>query len=186
MKLLIISGTPKKEGITHSMAQAAFESAPDAEVIQLSDYNLPVCRMCNDGWGTCMSHHECTLGKDDKFNELQQKVEEADAFVLVSPVYWGGLSEAMKIFLDRLLRCQGSKQWNGKDDKNSFMIGKPAIMVAIAGGSGGGVIRALHELEHFVWCASGTVHDYVAVNRWNQDYKREALRAAVKAMVADK
>ena len=180
MKLLIITGTPKKEGITYSMATAAYESAEEAEVIHLVDYSLPVCRMCDDGWGTCLKEHHCTIDEDDQFMELQKRVKEADGFVLITPVYWGGLSEVMKIFLDRLLRCQGSKQWNADDEITSFMDGKPCILVAVAGGSGGGALRALHELEHFVWCINGKVYDYIAVNRWNQEYKREALKAAVK------
>ena len=179
MKLLIISGTPKKDGITHSMVTAAYESAEDAEILHLSDYTLAVCRMCGEGWGTCLREHQCSL--DDRFNELQQKVKDADAFVLITPVYWGGLSEAMKIFLDKLLRCQGSKQWN-EAAGDSFMTGKPCMLVAVAGGGGGGALRALRELENFVWCISGKVHDYFAINRWNQDYKRVALISAVKAL----
>ena len=186
MKILIISGAASKEGVTHSFAQAAYEAAKesskDAEIMHLMDYKLPVCRMCNDdGWGTCMSHHQCDLGGGDNFNELQEQVNTADAYVLITPVYWGGLSESMKIFFDRILRCQGSKQW---DDKvgDSYLTGKPCILVANAGGSGGGALRGLEQLQHFTWCISGKVHDYIAVNRWNQEYKRETLRAAVKAL----
>jgi len=181
MKILIISGTPKKDGITHSMVTTAFEAASEAEIIHLSDYSLHVCKMCGDGWGTCLKEHYCQFD-DDAFNDLQKKVNDADGYVLITPVYWGGLSEVMKLFLDRLLRCQGSKQWNKDSEITSFMDGKPCILTAVAGGSGGGGLRALHELEHFVWCISGKIYDYISVTRWNQEYKRKTLCAAVKAM----
>lgn len=194
MKLLIVSGTPKTDGVTYSFVQKAEESAKElkieAEVIRLSGMNLTKCKMCSDGWGICFNEHRCVFGDKDGFNELQKKVQEADAYIYITPVYWGEISEEMKIFLDKLRRCQATKQWDSREDEISFHKGKPSIVVAAAGGGGGGIVSCFADLERAIAQMGGDewpretagIFDFIAVNRWNQGYKREALAEAIKAM----
>jgi len=194
MKLLIISGTPKTGGITYSFVKAAEDTANelgiDAEVIRLSGMNLLKCKMCEDGWGICFSEHRCMFGDKDGFNALQDKMKSADAFVYLTPVYWGEVSEEMKIFIDKFRRCQATKQWDSRESEVSFHKGKPSIIVAVAGGGGGGITSTFMQLEHAIGHMSGDawprensgVFDLIGVNRWNQVYKREALKAAITAM----
>jgi len=195
MKLLIISGTPKTDGITHSFVEKAEETAKalnvEAEVIRLAGMNLTKCKMCDDGWGICFSKHYCMFGDSDGFNDLQKKVQAADAYIYISPVYWGEISEDFKIFMDKLRRCQATKQWNSNEEEVSFLIGKPSILVAVAGGGGGGIPSTFEDFERAISQMSGDewpretagIFDYIAVNRWNQEYKRETLKAAIKALV---
>ena len=195
MKLLIISGTPRNEGICHSLVTAASETAlkngAEAEVLKLSSHKLEQCKMCGDGWGLCRSEHLCEFGGEDDFNALQEKFSWADAFVFITPVYWGEVSEGFKTFLDKLRRCQASKQWNEKNDVVSYFVDKPSILVASAGGGGGGIVNTLNQMERAVAHMGGDVrpkekkgiYDYIAVNRWNKDYKMEALVAAVSSLV---
>jgi multimeric flavodoxin WrbA len=194
MNLLIISGTPKTEGITYSFVKAAEETASKlgikAEVIRLAGLNLAKCKMCSDGWGICFSDHRCEFGDSDGFSALQEKVKNADAFVYITPVYWGEISEEMKIFMDKLRRCEATKQWDKRDDEISFHKGKPSIIVAVAGGGGGGIVTTFADLERAIgqmggdeWPREKTgIFDFVGVNRWNQSYKIEALKAAVASM----
>ena len=194
MKLLVISGTPKEDGLCHSLVSTAVESAKacgsEAKVITLT--SLTACRMCNDGWGTCSSKHECEFGEDDGFNSYQKDVQWADGFIFVTPVYWSEVSEGMKTFIDRLRRCQATKSW-GAENVSSFFNGKSSILVASAGGGGGGITNALAQMERAVSHMGGTgypydkewgFYDYIAVNRWNQNYKRDALRSAVTSMIS--
>ena len=195
MKILIISGTPKNDGISDSLVKAAAsavsESGAEGEVVKLSEHNISRCKMCGDGWGTCSGGHECE--HDDSFNKLQEKVREADAFVYITPVYWGEVSEALKIYLDKLRRCQATKQWNKNDTSGSFLEGKPSILVANAGGGGGGIVNTFDQIERAITHMGGNtqprgnrgVYDYIAVNRWNQEYKRESLKSAIKSLVKD-
>jgi len=191
MKMLIISGTPKKDGLSHSLAHAALEAAKiqgaEAELIQLK--GLTACRMCGDGWGTCDKTHRCAFGDTDGFKDFQEKMHWADAFVFITPVYWGEVSEGMKTFLDRLRRCEASKKMRGGGD--SYLVGKSSILVASAGGGGGGITTTFAQMERAITHMGGATYpynvygffDYIAVNRWNQDYKREALMQAVAALV---
>ena len=194
MKLLIISGTPKTEGITYSFVKAAEETAGklglEAEVVVLSNINLNKCKMCEDGWGICFFEHRCIFGDKDGFNTLQEKMKNADAFVYLTPVYWGEVSEEMKIFIDKLRRCQATKQWDKRESEVSFIKGKPSIIVAVAGGGGGGITSTFAQMESAIGHMSGDnwprenagVFDLIGVNRWNQEYKREALKAAITTL----
>jgi len=194
MNLLIISGTPKKDGLCHSLVMSAMEAANlqnvNVDVIQLT--GLTACKMCGDGWGTCSKEHYCEYGDDDGFNEYREKVKWADGFVFITPVYWGELSEGMKIFIDKLRRCEATKKWSSDDDsRKSYFTGKSSILVASAGGGGGGIVDTFAQLEKAISHMGGASYpydvygffDYIAVNRWNQEYKREALKRAVVALI---
>ena len=194
MKLLIVNATPKTDGLCYSLVTTAEETAAEigveAEVIRLSGINLTKCKMCGDGWGICKPEHICAFGDKDGFNELQKKVQNADAYVYITPVYWGEISEEFKIFLDKLRRCQATKQWDEREGEVSFIKGKPSIAVASAGGGGGGIVTTFADIERAISHMGGHewpmdtcgIFDYIAVNRWNQNYKREALKAAIKEM----
>jgi len=198
-KILIVDATPKKDGLTYSFVEATKETVDklglDSEVVKLARFGLKKCVMCYDGWGICFKEHRCLFGDKDGFSSLQKAVSEADAFVYITPVYWGEISEELKVFWDKLRRCETTKQWNGKDDVISFHKYKPSIIVAVAGGGGGGILSTLEAMERIVdqlgehtGNMNGTagVFDYIAVNRWNQEYKREALVAAIAELVAIK
>ena len=196
-KLLIVNATPKKDGLCYSFVETAKEVADnlglEAEVIRLAGFGLQKCIMCHDGWGICFKEHRCIFGEKDGFASLQKSVADAHAIVYITPVYWGEISEELKIFWDKLRRCESTKQWNGKEDIVSSHKNKPSIIVAAAGGGGGGIPstfvameRAVDQLGEHSGCANGTmgVFDYIAVNRWNQEYKRDALKAAIAEMTA--
>ena len=195
MKILIINATPKTDGLCYSFVTTAKAAADklgvDSEVIRLSDMNIGKCVMCDDGWGICFREHYCIFGNDDGFNALQEKVKEADAYIYITPVYWGEVSEELKAFIDKLRRCQATKQWDDREDEVSFLKGKPSIMVASAGGGGGGIVTTFADIERAIVQMGGDewprethgIFDYIAVNRWNQAYKRDALAAAITEMV---
>ena len=196
-KLLIINATPKTDGLCYSFVTAAKETADglglDSEVLRLASLGLEKCSMCHDGWGLCFKQHTCVHDDKDGFDRIREKVNEADAFVYATPVYWGEISEELKLFWDRLRRCESTKQWNGQDDVVSFHKNKPSIVVASAGGGGGGITSALNDMNRIIdqLCEhtghqNGTsgIFDYIGVNRWNHEYKREALKAAIVEMVA--
>ena len=194
MRILMVSGNPKTDGITWSFEEVAKNTSGELgielDVIRLSEINLMKCKMCGDGWGICFNQHKCIFGDKDGFNDLLNRVEKADAYIYVSPVYWGEISEEFKIFMDKLRRTQATKQWNRDENEVSFMKGKPSIMVAVAGGGGGGIISTFENLERAILHMGGDawpressgIFDYIGVNRWNQEYKREAFRMAITTM----
>ena len=102
----------------------------------------------------------------------------ADAIVLVTPVYWGELSESAKAFTDRLRRCEASA------GAESRLAGKPVIAVAAAGGTGGGMITCLASIERWIQHVRARTFDLIPVNRWSREYKLVAIQEAAQAMVA--
>lgn len=177
MKICIVSGNPKKDGLCQSVIEAAKEGAAagNAQVdeVRLCDYKLVRCQVCGNGWGPCRDQNICTYG-DDGFNDITARIKESDAVVLATPVYWGETSEALKCFLDRLRRCE----FSGED----VLRNKQVLMIASAGGSGNGILTCLEQLDRFCRHTGMVIFDYIGINRWNNDYKKQAVWAAAKAM----
>jgi multimeric flavodoxin WrbA len=181
MKVMMISSSPNTDGLTAACAAAAVEgirqAGGQAEEVRLNDLQVGMCQACDDGWGPCWSDHECQ--KKDDFQELHARALAADAIVLVTPVYWGEMSESAKAFTDRLRRCEASR---GGD---SGLSGKPVISVAAAGDSGGGMISCLQSMERWIQHVRARVFDLLPVNRWSRAYKLVAIREAARTMVEE-
>jgi multimeric flavodoxin WrbA len=178
MRVLIFSSSPNIDGLTAACAAAAREGIQQAggevEEIRLNDLNIGSCSACNNGWGTCLEGHICEVLDD--FQATHERTLKADAYVFVTPVYWGDLSESMKVFTDRLRRCEASRA------EESGLFEKPVIMVAAAGGSGNGMITCLASLERWIQHVRARKWDFIPVNRWNRAYKLETIRSASDAM----
>ena len=180
MKFVIFSGNPKSTGLCRSVTDEIIRGAHDggAEVAEISMKGMTACRACGDGRGTCASEKTCAFG-DDGFAAAQEAAKEADAVVLVTPVYWAEVAERLKSFLDRFRRCESSV---GFETRKGVIAGKPVLLVASAGGSGRGSLTALEQMERFCDHTGASIFDRISVNRWNSDYKREAAYAAAKAL----
>ena len=98
MTVVVLSASPNASGLTAACARAAVEGASgegaDAREIRLNGAGIGLCRACGDGWGTCRGEHRCQV--EDGFQDVHCRVTEADALVLVTPVYWGEMSESAK------------------------------------------------------------------------------------------
>ena len=179
MTIFIISSSPNKDGLTAACANAAIEgvraAGVDIEEIRLNDHHVDKCHACNDGWGTCLKEHCCQ--ELDDFQNLHARLAQAEGIVLVTPVYWGEMSESAKAFTDRLRRCEATRE-----PGQSILFKKPVIAVAAAGGSGGGMISCLASMERWIQHVQARTFDLIPVNRWSREYKLIAIRAAGLAM----
>jgi len=180
MKVLIVTSTPNMEGLTAACGEAARQGVVDggsrARLINLNEYDVLRCAVCEDGWGPCLKKHRCRL--EDDFAELQKTFDEAEGFAWVTPVYFGEPSEPMKAFFDRLRRCEATK----KDAEKSVVEGKPTVCVAAAGGSGNGAVHCLAEMERLVRQLSGTPYDFIPVTQKTREYQIETIHDALATM----
>jgi multimeric flavodoxin WrbA len=180
MNVYVISSSPNKNGLTAGCAATAIAGIQSAGGIvtqtSLNDLKIGQCQACNNGWGTCHDEHRCQV--EDDFQSLHASIAQADALVLVTPVYWGEMSESAKGFTDRLRRCEATRPRG-----ESYLYGKPVIAVAAAGGSGGGMITCLMSMERWIQHVTGRVFDLLPVNRWSRVYKLTAIREAAYTMV---
>ena len=181
MNIIVFSSSPNKDGLTAACAAAAVEgvhqAGGQAEEVRLNDRQVGMCQACGNGWGTCLDDHECQT--EDDFQPLHARVLQADAYVLVTPVYWGEMSESAKTFTDRLRRCEATR------GNESGLFGKPVIAVAAAGGSGNGMITCLQSMERWIEHVRARKFDLIPVNRWSREYKLAAIREAARTMVQE-
>ena len=100
MKVLIINGSPRKDGNTsiavREMVKVFDEEGVQAEVVQIGNKDVRGCIAC----GSCGSTGKCVF--DDVVNELAPKFEEADGLVVASPVYYASANATLIACLDRL------------------------------------------------------------------------------------
>ena len=179
MNVIVISSSPNEDGLTAACAAAAVQGVRlgggQVEEARLNDLQIGMCQACGNGWGACLTDHECQ--EEDDFQPLHARVRQADAYIIVTPVYWGEMSESAKAFMDRLRRCEATR------DNESALFGKPVIAVAAAGGSGGGMITCLLSMENWIYHVQARIFDLIPVNRWSREYKLIAIREAARAMV---
>ncbi|WP_242865664.1 flavodoxin family protein [Desulfosporosinus sp. HMP52] len=179
MNVMILTSSPNMDGLTAACGNAAKAGAEEtgAKVIMvnLNQQKIGNCHACGNGWGTCRNEHQCQV--IDDFQNLHASMKDMDAFVLVSPVYWGEMSESAKAFTDRLRRCEGIKK------EKTCLEGKPVISVAAAGGSGNGITTCLTSMERLFTHVKAEKFDFIGVTQKNKKYKTDTIHEATKEMV---
>ena len=100
MKVLIINGSPRKDGNTaiaiREMEQVFQQIGVEVETVQIGNQDVRGCIAC----GSCAKNGKCVF--DDVVNELAPKFEEADGLVVASPVYYASANATLIACLDRL------------------------------------------------------------------------------------
>jgi multimeric flavodoxin WrbA len=185
LKYLIITGNPKQGGLCRAVTNEVKKGAQagGAHVKILNVGKLERCHVCGTGWGTCREKHVCAFGNDG-FNEAQAKVHQADMLCFITPVYWGEAEESLKCFLDRLRRCEFDMPWSGQRDGKAALSGKQVLLIASPGGSGNGMLSCLGQMDSFCRHTGAVIFDYIGINRWNNDYKKQTVFEAAKAMAS--
>lgn len=106
MKVLAFNGSPRKEWNTATLLNKALEGAASqgatTELIHIYDLNYKGCMSCF----ACKiiggkSYGKCPI--QDDLAPIFKHIEEADAIILGSPIYFGRVTGEMASFMDRLL-----------------------------------------------------------------------------------
>ena len=175
---LILSSSPNTDGLTAACSQAAksgFTAGGRSAIeVRLTDAGVGSCRQCNDGWGTCRTDGVCQVA--DGFQAVHEQVRDAEALIIVTPVYWGELSESAKCFTDRLRRCEATR---GNDSR---LAGRWFMGVAAAGGGGGGTITCLAQMDRLLGHMRMNRWDLVGLSRWTREAKLDAIRMSARAL----
>lgn len=100
MKVLLVNGSPHREGCTF-MALSEVEKSLNQEGIETE-----ICWIGNKPIGGCIACKSCVkTGKcafNDVVNEIHEKTKAADGFIFGTPVHYGAASGNMTAFMDRL------------------------------------------------------------------------------------
>ena len=109
-KILVITGSPRKNGNSFAMTDA-FIKAAEAKGHTVTRFdaamkNVGGCRACE----TCFKTGKaCSF--DDDFNTVAPAILDADAVVFTMPVYWYSIPAQIKGVIDRIYSLYAS----GKD-----------------------------------------------------------------------
>lgn len=98
MKILILTGSPRKKGHTAQLTEyLAARLQGEVEILSLDHRtDITPCRDCR----YCFTHSACCL--EDPMQEIYQKLDGADRIVFAAPVYFYNIPGSMKAVLDRL------------------------------------------------------------------------------------
>lgn len=100
MKVLIINGSPRKEGNTavalDEVRKTLEAEGIETETVHVGHKDIHGCIAC----GKCKETGKCVFS--DIVNEVAPKFAEADGLVIGSPVYYASPAGTMLLFLDRL------------------------------------------------------------------------------------
>lgn len=119
MKALLINGSPHVNGNTsialEEVAKTLNEEGIDTEIVHIGAKAVQGCIACYKCYelGRCVFH-------DELYEKLLSKLDEADALVVGSPVYYAGPNGSLCAILDRLFYSAGKK-----------LAYKPAAAVAV-------------------------------------------------------
>ena len=102
MKVLIINGSPRANGNTHTalneMINIFNENNIDVHYIQVGQMSIRGCLAC----GACHSDGREGCVIDDIVNEIAPIFKECDGMVIASPVYYANANSTLIALLDRL------------------------------------------------------------------------------------
>lgn len=101
MKILVLNGSPRREGNTAAMV-AAFKEAAEEKGHQVTAINVTrltikgclACEFCHGkGKGRCM--------RKDDMQDIYDELKNAEMLVLASPIYYHNISGQLKCVIDR-------------------------------------------------------------------------------------
>jgi len=99
MNILILNASPRKNGTTTTLlteAERVINSTDNVEIVRILDLTIKPCIGCLK----CRPNKACVLQQDDA-HRLAEKIKGSDLLVIGTPVYWGNMPGALKMFFDR-------------------------------------------------------------------------------------
>ena len=101
-KILIINGSPRKNGSTASLIKAftsgAEESGNEVREAYIQGMDIKMCLGCD----ACMKTHTGCVQKDEGMAKIYEDLSWCDVIVFASPVYFGYLTAQTKTVIDRM------------------------------------------------------------------------------------
>jgi len=130
--ILIISGSPKRDGNTNALidefVRGAESSGASAEVVHAAFLSYKAngctsCRACQES-----DKYECVI--DDEARPVLKKMADVDAIVMATPLYFFSASAQLKMIFDRMFSLY---KWdNEAGTMKTPLKGKDLILIASA------------------------------------------------------
>ncbi len=155
MKVLLVNGSPHKEGNTYlalkEVAKEIEKYGVETEIFHIGTGPVQGCIACNKchELGTCVFSGDVAM-------KLQRKMQESDGFVFGTPTYYAGPNGTLCAILDRVFYSAGG-----------CFRAKPASAIAVC--RRGGATTALERLEKYITIGE---MPYISSQYWNIIYGR--------------
>ena len=145
-KLLIVNGSPRRNGVDAAIAKMIAETAKrydyDSEIVSICDMDINGCRACM----YCKKNEGCAQ-KDD-MTQMYEKIRSSDMLVLASPIYFGAETGQMKCFIDRFYSMV--RKQDGQRFVNFGNVTKGSVLLTCGAKEGamtyGGVLARLSKV----------------------------------------
>ncbi|RKI89645.1 flavodoxin family protein [Parablautia intestinalis] len=140
MKVLAINGSARKDGNTALLVNTVFEELNkegiETEMVHFSGQIMEPCKAC---WA-CSGKKNC-VHKKDLFQEIFEKMTQADGIILGSPVYTANMSANMQALLER---ASVVTDMNRSENLFAHKVG-----AAVTAARRGGALSTLDSMNHF-------------------------------------
>jgi multimeric flavodoxin WrbA len=154
MKVLVLNGSPRKNGTVFKMLQLVVDGIAQEHQVEWIDlYSLQI-RPCI-GCMKCRADSKCVLPEDDA-HLIGMKINAADILLVGTPVHWGNMSSQLKLLFDRNVPVFMGEKANGLPLPKQK--GKKAIIVTACStpwpfnfiaAESRGAVRAVKEVLHY-------------------------------------
>ncbi|MCM1364482.1 MAG: flavodoxin family protein [Faecalibacterium sp.] len=152
-KIVILNGSPRKNGNTSALVKKFTEGAESAGNIVteffLDKMNIGGCKGCFGGH----SNKDCPCVQKDDMSKIYPAVRECDVIILASPLYYWNMSGQLRTAIDRLFALE-------EGDGNLLRgHGKACALLMSAEGNGFDDVFLYynHLAEHLKWKNLGAV-----------------------------
>jgi len=124
MKTVVLFGSPRKDGNTRQLVNAASDILKqkhhDVRVLFLNDLNIRPCQGCY----ACLPKGICKITDDMK--DIRKYMMESELIIYATPLYWFGPSSQLKLVMDRSIAFMDN-------DYNSRIKGKKVVTLVTLG-----------------------------------------------------
>lgn len=163
MKVLLINGSPRKDGNTSlalkEIAKTLNEEGVETVIVNIGKKAVQGCIAC----GMCGREGRCTF-RDELYNQVCTIIKDGiDGLVVGSPVYYGGPNGSVCALMDRI--CYSL---------NGYLKFKPAASVAVC--RRGGASATFDRLNKYFTILNMPV---VSSQYWNMVYGQTPGQAAL-------
>jgi multimeric flavodoxin WrbA len=172
--ILVLTGSPRKNGNSDRMADAFIKGAlsvgHEVTKFETAWKEIKGCKACKTCWS---KGKPCTF--QDDFDELAPLLEEADVIVFSTPLYWFSFPTQIKAAIDKMY------SYVGKNCKRPLKIKESVLLVC--GADEGmdvfeGIIASYKQIAHYMkWEDKGVL----AVPKVNEKGVIEETDALMKA-----
>lgn len=126
-KVLILNGSPRKNGSTASLIKAftegALGSGNEVREAYIHGMDINVCMGCD----ACMKTHAGCVQKDEGMTKIYDDLSWCDVIVFASPVFFGYFTAQLKTVIDRM--------WAWFNLPGNFGAKKQAALLSTARGT---------------------------------------------------